>query len=459
MSTYLGNQLLSGVATNTISNAHSLLDFKWTDHILNEMSWLRADTFSWHNGNVYVGVYNHLVADLGTQEQTTYYAWAIGQSYLFTLSPTPSEGDILYNGSGSYYPTYTDDPSDLRYGIFTPTTNTVYRTDGSTYIKDNDGENNWDRSNGFDTPIPEYPNQHSETIAGIEITYYQAPDGHKIVLPDQESNVEAIYNSTGVSWYYILDIENHRFKLPRENPVREELIQVVRAKGNDIALGLKGSDGVNYGACSPGANAFAGASSQYGVAPYTGNKTGYNPTAIGFGITTDSTKSGIISDMKDSTSVYKGKQYLYFYVGQFSQSATEQTAGLNSSLFNGKADIDLSNAAPNASASAKQTIVGWGIPDYDSAVSLSAPTTSYQDYTATKPCMIELLCFYMAGALTYKINNHEYNIGGNTTSQQQGGCLMHIYLDTGDVLSYKTQYTNQGTIVVNRATMFPLKGV
>lgn len=75
-----------------------------------------------------------------------------------------------------------------------------------------------------------------------------------------------------------------------------DIPSTLEVKGNGIALGLKGSDGVNYGACAPGANAFAGASSQYGVAPYTGNKTGYNPTAIGFGITTDSTKSGIVAD-------------------------------------------------------------------------------------------------------------------------------------------------------------------
>jgi hypothetical protein len=35
--------------------------------------------------------------------------------------------------------------------------------------------------------------------------------------------------------------------------------------------------------------------------------------------------------------------YLYFYVGDYSQTAIEQTAGLNSSLFNDKADVDLSN--------------------------------------------------------------------------------------------------------------------
>ena len=50
----------------------TLLDFKWADHLLNDMSWLRADTFSWHSGDVYVAAYNHLVADFeGTVAETT----------------------------------------------------------------------------------------------------------------------------------------------------------------------------------------------------------------------------------------------------------------------------------------------------------------------------------------------------------------------------------------------------
>lgn len=45
---------------------------------------------------------------------------------------------------------------------------------------------------------------------------------------------------------------------------------------------------------------------------------------------------------------------------------------------NGKADVDLSNMNP--SASTKETIVGWGIPDYSAAIQVSSNT----DYTA--PC-------------------------------------------------------------------------
>jgi hypothetical protein len=55
--------------------------------------------------------------------------------------------------------------------------------------------------------------------------------------------------------------------------------------------------------------------------------------------------------------------YLYFYVGQFSQSATEQTAGLNASLFNGKVDLDLGNL----DATGKKVLDGqWVLPSSSS---------------------------------------------------------------------------------------------
>ena len=37
--------------------------------------------------------------------------------------------------------------------------------------------------------------------------------------------------------------------------------------------------------------------------------------------------------------------YLYFYVGEFTQTAIENTAGLNAGLFSGKADTDLGNVS------------------------------------------------------------------------------------------------------------------
>ena len=58
----------------------------------------------------------------------------------------------------------------------------------------------------------------TETVAGITINCVLADDGHKIILAtDTETlaNLETLYNKTGIAWYYILDIDNTRFKLPR----------------------------------------------------------------------------------------------------------------------------------------------------------------------------------------------------------------------------------------------------
>ena len=285
MSLYLGTQLLAGVATNTISNAHDLFDFKWTDHLLTDMSWLRADTFSWQDGTVYTEVYNHLVAD--------------------------------YNGGTS----------------------------------------------------------QTETVGSYTITYVLATDGHKITT--DETNVANIYNESGVAWYYIVDTTNQRFKLPRENPAREVLGQSAPVIGNGTPISICGSSTTETTLWQSTVSGTGGI--------VVGDVVSSSGSGNRIKLSQDPTKSGMIADLSETTGIYKGKQYLYFYVGQFSQSATEQTAGLNSELFNGKADVDLSNAAANASASEKETIVGCGIPDYTAGVSITS------GYVTTKPCLIKIV--------------------------------------------------------------------
>jgi hypothetical protein len=44
--------------------ATPLLSFVWADHILDDISWLSADTFSWQSGSVYQAVYQHLANDI-----------------------------------------------------------------------------------------------------------------------------------------------------------------------------------------------------------------------------------------------------------------------------------------------------------------------------------------------------------------------------------------------------------
>lgn len=221
-----------------------LLSFMWSDHILNDASWLRADTFSWHTGSSTTGVYRaayaHLLADV----------------------------------------------------------------DGKTL--------------------------QSETVGSTTIQFYLADDGHKICPDTEESNVAAIYNATGVAWYYIIDTVNQRFKLPRTkygfSGLRgnvggyiAESLPNIKGKAGSNRIGIQDGSIVNEGAMytesygSARANDYSGASMLIGI-----DASRYSST------------------YKDGAPVQERstEMYLYFYVGNFTQTALENTAGINTEMFN-----------------------------------------------------------------------------------------------------------------------------
>lgn len=239
MSLKLGTTTIAGASKETtyISNAHHLLDFKWSDCIMNDVSWLRADTFSWQSGDAYVTAYSHLVQDIQNITAET------------------------------------------------------------------------------------------ETIGSYTITFYRATDGHKICLANQETTVANIYSETGIAWYYIVDTTNTRFKLPRTKFGFEGLRTNV---GDLVEAGLPDHyHNVPYyaGTCAGGS-----AAQRFGWSSPTNDLA-----------TKNASESNPIYGNSTTVQEPATQMYLYFYVGDYTQTAVEQTAGLNSELFNGKADIDLSN--------------------------------------------------------------------------------------------------------------------
>lgn len=356
MSTYLGTQLLAGVATDTISNGHSLLDFKWTDHIINSMEWLRADTFSWQSGDVYVAAYNHLVAD--------------------------------YQGGTS----------------------------------------------------------QTETVGSYTISYVLAIDGHKITT--DETTVSNIYAESGVAWYYILDTTNQRFKLPRSS------------HGNIVE---KYQDGTEWyrvysdGWCEQGGTVSL---NECSTAVVTYNKvfadTNYSLSAIqtilstaadtevGIQFTPTSTSQGTISChyINPNTTTVSWKvcgylatvpensqyKYIYFYVGEFSQSATEQTAGITTAQLNAKVDLDLDNMTP--SATAKETIVGWGIPDYTAGVAIST------GYVAVSNGMVLIVRGGGSGGVSLFVDGVRVD-GNYSNTTNEGGCLF-AFVKKGSTVTWNT---------------------
>ena len=174
----------------------------------------------------------------------------------------------------------------------------------------------------------------TETIKGTTITYYLAVDGHKIVLADQETNVQTIYSATGVAWYYILDTTNTRFKLPRTKYAFTGLRNTVGKYVEESLPNINGefwspgdyvASGNFSGAFLAGSNVSRKDSGQAETHSY--------PT-----IKFDASRSSPVYQNNATVQQRSTQMYLYFYIGQFTQTATQQTAGINSEQLNDKVD-------------------------------------------------------------------------------------------------------------------------
>lgn len=226
--------------------ATPLLSFMWADHILDDISWLRADTFSWQSGSVYQAVYQHLANDI----------------------------------------------------------------DGKSL--------------------------QSETVGGTTIQFYLADDGHKICPESEMSNVAAIYAATGVAWYYIIDTVNERFKLPRTKfgftGLRDNVGKYVEPGLPNITGGFRndGNKNNNSGLIWGTSGAFS-ATSQSSIAVYTPSSSATVSTAK---ISFDASGSNSIYGNSTTVQPPATQMYLYFYVGAFTQTALENTAGVVTEDFN-----------------------------------------------------------------------------------------------------------------------------
>lgn len=241
----------------------------WQDHKLTDASYVRADTFSWQDGDIYYTAYNELVNEKALTVETS-----------------------------------------------------------------------------------------TETIAGIQITYYRTPKNYKIVLADQADFVSLVYQSTGAAWYYILDEENKRFKLPRNSRYES---------------GTKTEYAGDFGAESlPNITGSTGNSVQFAVTTFEFDAEGaifrtVETTSIAGASGRHYTKATVGLDASRSSSTYQDNakvnpehvtQYLYFYVGNTKRKETEINIGAITEALNGKVDID----ANNLSNEGKSLISGLGMP-------------------------------------------------------------------------------------------------
>ena len=243
-----------------------LLFAQWSDHLLEDFCWLRADTFSWQDGTVYTAAYNELLTE--------------------------------YNNAAG-----------------------ADETDGS-------------------------------------ISFKRTPKGYKICAADQHDNVADLYNTTGVAWYYILDVPNQRFKLPR---TKFGFTGLRTGAGNYVAPGLPNITGtletIPVSTTVDGKGAFRRSTTPNTVGASAGGASWSN-------VTFDASLSNPTYGNSTTVQPPATEMYLYFFVGNYTQTAIEQTAGLNAEMFNGKADVEALNGKANTDLANVASNIDYVVESY-----------------------------------------------------------------------------------------------
>ena len=201
--------------------------------------------------------------------------------------------------------------------------------------------------------ISAYNELVSEYNKGTDITdgsvsYRLTPKGYRIALSSQDSIINTLFDSKGIAWYYILDTENARFKLPRTKyafvGTRSGVGAYVDESLPNITGGIGGGQFMRTDVGAAASGAFKLVSGYYNSRP-----TGEG----GATYAADFNASRSSSVYKDGAQVQQRatEMYLYFYVGDTVQDANLIAASnvLTSvnNLEKEKANKDFSNISSN----------------------------------------------------------------------------------------------------------------
>lgn len=242
------------------------------------------------------------------------------------------------------------------------------------------------------------------------------------------------YGASDITDYdYVINTANTIFRLP----VKVKLASGNAVAGNGMALGL--TDGTtNYGftfASGQVGRFNSSITGAYGKTLPASDSNGTRPANnANLGITTDPTKSGI----ETSSSGLK----LYFYVGETIQDANIiNAAGVLTKV---------SNSIDRTVASDRETVVGWGMPDYSAEVVQVWNT----EYTATEDRNVTVTSGDFNGSRSYfSINGIDYAVGFFSSN---AGTSMNT---TNFLIKKGTKYKARGGSSNQSIKYQPLTGV
>lgn len=256
----------------------------------------------------------------------------------------------------------------------------------------------------------------TETIAGTTITFYRLSDEIKVVLPDQISNLDAIYNATGIGYYFVLDTTNKRFKLPRNiygftgyrgdagGYVAESLPNIT---GTSASVGISGDPSE---ARYTGAFRLISAQSSAAKTVASLNTNSYSAAA-------EFNSSLVSPAYQDNAPVQQRavQAYLYFYVGNTVQNETSVAVAQLTEAVNGKADTDLGNlTAAGKVIAAKASMPSTSYTDLAlgaSGADYTAPADGWFAFAkiSTAQTQTSTARVYSGSTLLYRVNSEYHN--------------------------------------------------
>lgn len=200
-------------------------------------------------------------------------------------------------------------------------------------------EGQWNHGNIYEAVYNELTSDYAhgtdktDVVNGITISYRLTPKKRRICLADQDSNVTALFEATGIAWYYVLDNSLSQFKLPRS---KYAFVGNRDNVGGYVAESLPNITGeLNNTAYVKGTNArgaFKSVATGSNLADATSSSAG------AWHVKFDASLSS--STYQDGASVQQRsvEAYLYFKVGNATVNAQLVNAGNIANALTSKAD-------------------------------------------------------------------------------------------------------------------------
>lgn len=355
----------------------------------------------------------------------------IAQNYSGSAQSTPSSGNTYIKVNNS---TYQDNApvqqEAIQYPYFiqiatgvetevniknTLELNNPFTFGMNMYFKGEMDNVSWLKSAGQQNAKADYPDFYDWVLTNANA----GKDGFKLSTASDITDYDFVVNTT-----------NETFRLPLKNG--QEGVFASGVKGNSLTLGI--TDGTTFYGLQVGSEDARNVSPRkdsYGLPVGSPYNTGSNIEKT-IGLTTDSTKSGIVVDITVPTGYN-----LYYYVG-----VTVQNEGLiNAGRFAEK----LVNCLDKTSTSDKALSVTWSAPDFSTKTAKNNNT----EYTAEYTGWLEVKTDDYNSATYLTINGDRKNINGASDNQLNNSYHWMLLpkgttykIEYGRIYSAETNYMN-----------------